>query len=287
MATTYSMGIDVGSTYTKCAVLDGAQTVVGRGLVKTGYDFLKAIDDAYDMALDAAKLGRDEVDYVASTGYGRFMVPFRDLQITELTCHSYAAHFYYGQTRTMLDIGGQDIKAIRIDNKGKVKAFRLNDKCAAGTGAFLERTARYLEKTIEDIAPMAVKATHPVTIASTCAVFAESEVINHLASGVLEEDIMAGAILSLAERAINLMRPVGLEPEFTFTGGMTKNPFMVQALERELGHSLNIPPDGMGHLNGALGAALLGLRRLNKRSQGAGASNGTSPPTVKTKRGQR
>jgi len=270
MANTYSVGIDVGSTYTKCAVLDEKRRVVGRGLVKTGYDFPKAIEGAYRAGLQTAAIQREQVSYVASTGYGRFMVPFRDIQITELTCHSYAAHFLYGSTRTLLDIGGQDIKAIRIDQNGKVKAFRLNDKCAAGTGAFLERTARYLEKTIEDIAPMAMQASEPVTISSTCAVFAESEVINHLASGITSENIMAGAILSLADRAVNLMRPVGLEPQYTFTGGMTKNPFMVKALETALGEKLNIPPDGLGHLNGALGAALLGLRRLEKlRETGA------------------
>lgn len=264
MSEVFSAGIDVGSTYTKCVVLDQARNVVGRGLVKTGYDFNKAIQGAYDLALNAAKLEPDQVSYTASTGYGRFMVPFRDIQITELTCHSAAAHFLYAKTRTLLDIGGQDIKAIKIDPKGKVKTFRLNDKCAAGTGAFLERTARYMDKTIEDIAPMASQATKPVTVTSTCAVFAESEVINHLASGVAPENIIAGAILSLAERAVNLMRPVGMEAEYTFTGGMTKNPFMVKALEAAIEAKLNIPPDGLGHLNGALGAALMGLKRLEK-----------------------
>jgi len=264
MGTVYTAGIDVGSTYTKCVILNQKRDVAGRGLVKTGYNFNHAIDASYSLALDSAGIERQQVSYVSSTGYGRFMVSFRDIQITELTCHSFAAHTLYPKTHTLLDIGGQDIKAIRIDPNGKVKSFRLNDKCAAGTGAFLERTARYLDKAIEDIAPMATEADKPVTISSTCAVFAESEVINHLASGITPENIMAGAILSLAERAINLMRPVGLEPEYTFTGGMTKNAFMVESLEALLNAQLNIPPDGLGHLNGALGAALLGFRRMEK-----------------------
>jgi predicted CoA-substrate-specific enzyme activase len=257
-------GIDVGSTYTKCIIINDRTEIVGRGLVPTSYRFAQAIEASFDEAVASASLSRHDVGYVGATGYGRFMVPFRDIQITELTCHAYAAHVLYPATRVVLDIGGQDIKALKIDQEGKVRAFRLNDKCAAGTGAFLERIIRYLGKKTQDIAPMALAAKNPVLISSTCAVFAESEVINHLASGIDAEDIIAGAIQSLAQRAVNLMRPVGLEPEFTLTGGMTKNPFMISSLNKELEGRLNIPEDGIGHLNGALGAALLGLKRLKK-----------------------
>ncbi len=257
-------GVDVGSTYTKSVLINENCEVIGRGLVPTSYRFAEAIESSFGEAVASAGLAREHVSYVGSTGYGRFMVPFRDIQITELTCHAYAAHFLYPATRVVLDIGGQDIKALKIDSEGKVRAFRLNDKCAAGTGAFLERIIRYLGKKTQDIAPMAQAAKRPVLISSTCAVFAESEVINHLASGIEAEDIIAGAIQSLAQRAVNLMRPVGLEPEFTLTGGMTKNPFMIASLNQELDGRLNIPADGLGHLNGALGAALLGLRRLKK-----------------------
>ncbi|MBI3660599.1 2-hydroxyglutaryl-CoA dehydratase [Candidatus Acetothermia bacterium] len=264
MSEVYVTGIDVGSTYTKCIIVDENSQVIGRGLVKSAYRFAKAIEESYAQSLSDAGLQREQVCYVAATGYGRFMVPFRDIQLTELTCHAWAAHHLFSSTRVILDIGGQDIKAIKIDANGKVRAFRLNDKCAAGTGAFLERIARYLDKTTDDIARMAQAAHQPVPISSTCAVFAESEVINQLSTGVSAEDIMAGAILSLAQRAVNLMRPVGLEPDHTLTGGMTKNAFMIRSLEKELEGNLNIPPDGLGHLSGALGAALMGLRRLKK-----------------------
>jgi predicted CoA-substrate-specific enzyme activase len=245
-------------------VVDALGNVAGRGLVKSAYRFAKAIEESYIQALANVQIAREEVRYVAATGYGRFMVPFKDIQLTELTCHAWAAFHLFPSTRVILDIGGQDIKAIKIDGQGKVRAFRLNDKCAAGTGAFLERIARYLGKTTDDIALMAQAAHQPVPISSTCAVFAESEVINQLSTGMSAEDIMAGAIQSLAQRAVNLMRPVGLEPSHTLTGGMTKNGFMIQSLENELGDRLNIPPDGLGHLSGALGAALMGLRRIEK-----------------------
>ncbi len=234
MSAIYIAGIDVGSTYTKCVIVQENGQVIGRGLVKSAYRFAKAIEESFTEALTNTGLTREQIHYVAATGYGRFMVPFKDIQLTELTCHAWAAHHLFPSTRIILDIGGQDIKAIKIDNQGKVKAFRLNDKCAAGTGAFLERIARYLDKTTDDIAPMAQASHQPVPISSTCAVFAESEVINQLSTGVSAEDIMAGAIQSLAQRAINLMRPVGLEPDHTLTGGMTKNDFMIKSLEKEL-----------------------------------------------------
>src|SRR6185437_5497557 len=146
----------------------------------------------------------------------------------------------------------------------RVKAFRLNDKCAAGTGAFLEKTARYLGLTTDDIGPYASRSTHPKPVSSVCAVFAESEVISHLANGVPAEDIMMGAMVALGGRAVQLMRRVGLEPGFMLTGGMTRNSAMIKALEENLKAKLSVAPDGLGQLNGALGAALLGLRRVQK-----------------------
>jgi activator of 2-hydroxyglutaryl-CoA dehydratase len=145
-----------------------------------------------------------------------------------------------------------------------VKAFRLNDKCAAGTGAFLEKTARYLGLTTEDIGPWAMRSTAPKAISSVCAVFAESEVINHLSNGIAAEDIMMGAMVSLGGRAIQLMRRVGLEPGYMLTGGMTRNEAMVAALEKSLGERFHVAPNGLGQLNGAYGAAYLGLRRVEK-----------------------
>jgi predicted CoA-substrate-specific enzyme activase len=256
-------GIDVGATYTKAVVIDASRHVLAMTMVRTGFDLAGASEKAL------AELGRQgverrELDYVASTGYGRYVVPARDLQITELTCHARGASFLHPATRTVLDVGGQTVKAIKVDERGKVRAFRLNDKCAAGTGAFLEKTARYMGFDPEQIGELALRSQNPVTISSVCAVFAESEVINHLTSGTPPEDIMYGAVRSLAGRAVQLMKRVGMEPEYTFAGGMSRNGAFVKALELELKAPVNVLPDPIGQYNGALRAALLALDRVNK-----------------------
>jgi (R)-2-hydroxyacyl-CoA dehydratese activating ATPase len=260
----YTVGIDVGAVYTKAVLVDEARTVRGRALVKTGFNLPGASSAALAQLLHESQVVRGEIEYVASTGYGRYMVPFRDVQITELTCHAKGAFEAFPETRTVLDAGGQTVKAIKVDERGKVRAFRLNDKCAAGTGAFLEKTARYMGFDPADIGELAMKSEAPATISSICAVFAESEVINHLTSGTKPEDIMYGAVFSLARRSVQLMRRVGLEPSFTFVGGMTRNEAFIKALEFELNAKLNIPGDEAGHFNGALGAGLLALERLTK-----------------------
>lgn len=261
---TLVVGVDIGSTYTKAVMLDEEKRVLATALRRSGFKPAAATASLYEDLLVNAGVVREDVAYIATTGYGRYMIPFRHTQITELTCHALATIYHFPSARTILDIGGQDIKAIRIDERGRVRAFRLNDKCAAGTGAFLEKTARYLGLTTNDIGPYALRATRPVEISSVCAVFAESEVINHLSTGIAPEDIMSGAILALGGRAVQLMRRVGLEADFALAGGMTQNAAMVKALEAKLGHPLYLPPNGLGQLNGAFGAALLGLRRVER-----------------------
>jgi len=258
------VGIDVGATYTKAFALDEHKNVIGRSMVKTGFNLAGAAERGYAEVLASAGLAEEEVDYVASTGYGRYVVPMRDLQITELTCHAKGAWHQFPKTRTVLDVGGQTVKAIKLDERGKVRSFRLNDKCAAGTGAFLEKTARYMGLDPAEIGSLAMVSKQPVTISSVCAVFAESEVINHLTSGTRPEDIMYGAVLSLAGRAHQLMKRVGMEPEFTFCGGMSRNEAFVKAIKHELQAPVNVPDGGMGHFNGALGAGLLALDRVRK-----------------------
>lgn len=257
-------GVDVGATYTKALLLDEERRVLARSMVKTGFNLAGAAEKGYQELLEAAGRRPEEIDYVASTGYGRYVVPYRDLQITELTCHAKGAWHQFPATRTVLDVGGQTVKAIKSDERGKVRAFRLNDKCAAGTGAFLEKTARYMGHDPAEIGELAMASQNPVTISSVCAVFAESEVINHLTSGTAAEDIMYGAVLSLAGRSIQLMKRVGMEPEVTFVGGMSRNQAFIKALRAELGQDVNVPDDAMGHFNGALGAALLALDRVHK-----------------------
>lgn len=257
-------GIDIGSTYTKAVLLDESRAVIATAIRRSGYKPAVAASGVFDDLVANAALTKADITYVATTGYGRYMVPFRHTQITELTCHAVATGHHFPGVRTILDIGGQDIKAIRIDELGRVRAFRLNDKCAAGTGAFLEKTARYLGLETGEIGAYALRATKPVEISSVCAVFAESEVINHLASGIAPEDIMEGSIVALGGRAVQLMKRVGLEADFALAGGMTNNPAMVAALESKLGAPLHLPPNGLGQLNGAFGAALLGLRRVER-----------------------
>lgn len=260
----YVAGIDIGSTYSKAIVLNDKREVVGQAVRRTGFKLGQASEGVFEELLLACGLERSQINYVVSTGYGRYTVAFRHAQVTELTAHAQAAVHLFPATRTILDIGGQDIKAIRVDGNGRVRAFRLNDKCAAGTGAFLEKSARYLGLTTADIGPYAMRSTNPVEVSSVCAVFAESEVINHLSNGVPAEDIMMGAMIALGGRAVQLMRRVGLEPGFMLTGGMTHNEAMVQALEKNLEAKLNVAPNGLGQLNGAYGAAFLGLRRIEK-----------------------
>ena len=260
----YVAGIDIGSTYSKAIVLDEKREVVGTAVRRTGFKLGQASEGVFDELLKNCGLERAQIAYVASTGYGRYTVAYRHTQVTELTAHAQAAVHLFPDTRTMLDIGGQDIKAIRVDAAGRVRAFRLNDKCAAGTGAFLEKTARYLGLTTDDIGPYAMRSTKPVEVSSVCAVFAESEVINHLSNGIPAEDIMMGAMVALGGRAVQLMRRVGLEPGYMLTGGMTRNVAMVDALEKNLEAKLNVAPNGLGQLNGAYGAAFLGLRRVEK-----------------------
>ena len=259
-----TVGIDIGSTYTKAVMMDETRQIRATAIRRSGYKPAAAAASVYDDLLANAGVTKKDVNYIATSGYGRYMAPFRHTQITELTCHALAVAYHFPQARTILDIGGQDIKAIRIDDRGRVRAFRLNDKCAAGTGAFLEKTARYLGLTTVDIGPYALRSTKFVEISSVCAVFAESEVINHLSAGIAPEDIMQGAITALAGRAVQLMKRVGLESDYALAGGMTQNAAMVAALEAKLAAPPNLPPQGLGQLNGAFGAALLGLRRVER-----------------------
>jgi (R)-2-hydroxyacyl-CoA dehydratese activating ATPase len=262
------LGIDVGATYTKAIVMREDRSTLAQSLVKTGFNLAGAAEKAFQEAISVAGLEPAEVDYVASTGYGRYLVPMRDIQITELTCHAKGAAHLFPATRTVLDAGGQTVKAIKVDERGKVRSFRLNDKCAAGTGAFLDKTARYMGFEDDRAGDLALGSLAPVTISSVCAVFAESEVINHLTAGAKPEDIMFGAVLSLASRAVQLMKRVGMEPEVTFVGGMSRNTAFVNALAQELGGTVNVPAEGQGQFNGSLGACLLALDRVHKLQAG-------------------
>ncbi len=261
---TITLGLDVGSTYTKAVLLDDKQQILAKWMQPTGHRIREVAEEVTDNVVKEAGLRRDEVAYIITTGYARHQVPFRDLQVTDLTATARGARFLYPNTRTVLDIGGQTMKASRIDDRARVQTFRLNDKCASGTGAFLEKTARYMGYQTEDIGSLLKLAKQSVPISGVCAVFAESEVINHLSNGVPPEEIMYGSVLSLMDRAVQLMRRIKAEPEFTLVGGILRWETMANAIRERLDTEVNVPSGDMPQFTAALGCALLGQLRLKK-----------------------
>ena len=263
----YTVGIDIGSTYTKVVVLDDGKEIVGRSMRKTGFKLAQAAQKGYKQALDDAGLADEDVAYKVTTGFGRHRPTFTDAAVTDLTASARGADFFFPGTRTILDIGGQTMKASRLDGRAKVKSFRLNDKCAAGTGAFLEKTARYMGYDVEEIGPLVNTSKEPVSISGVCAVFAESEVINHLSQGSAPANIMHGAIESLVTRSLQLMKRVRMEPEYTLIGGILRFERMGVVIREHLGSDVNVPQGDMVQFVPALGAAVLGHRRLQKLQQ--------------------
>jgi predicted CoA-substrate-specific enzyme activase len=236
-------------------------------MARTGFRLPEVAQKVFAEACAEAGVAEDEVRYVVATGFGRNQVPFRDVKVTDLTAAARGAAFFFPATRTVLDIGGQTMKASRLDEAAKVRSFRLNDKCAAGTGAFIEKTARYMGYEPHEIGALAATSKQPVPISGVCAVFAESEVINHLSQGCAPADIMHGAILSLVGRSVQLMKRVRMEPEYALLGGILRFPTMVEEIRKELGDGVNVPPGEMVQFTSALGAALLGYRRLVRLEQ--------------------
>ncbi|MGW8282125.1 MAG: acyl-CoA dehydratase activase [Gemmatimonadota bacterium] len=258
----HTVGIDIGSTYTKAIVVDGDRTILGSALQPTGFRLSEAADRVCADAVAEAGLERDAVDYTVATGYGRHQAVDSDLKVTDLTAAARGATLLFPGTRTILDVGGQTMKASRLTDDTKVKSFRLNDKCAAGTGAFLEKTARYMGYSTEEIGPLVATSKDPISISGVCAVFAESEVINHLSQGVAPADIMHGAIVSLVGRSVQLMKRVQMEPEFTLIGGILRFQTMARVVRETLDSEVNVPSDDLVQFVPALGAAILGQLRL-------------------------
>ena len=256
----YAAGVDVGSTQTKAVVIDENEIIVGRALNDTGANVIEAAQHAYEVAIRDAGIEEDQVEFVVGTGYGRYKVTFGNTQVTEISCHGRGAVRMFPNTRTVIDMGGQDTKAIRVDPSGEIDEFCMNDKCAAGTGRFLGAASAALEIPLPDLGPMALTAERAVKISTTCTVFAESEILSWLGRGRKVEEILLGVHQSIASRSVGLLRRVGIEPEVTFTGGVAKNLGMIATLEKLIGHKLNVSPDS--HYMGALGAALFGFDHI-------------------------
>jgi len=255
----YFAGIDIGSTMTKVVIMSDRleASLIG----PTGPEHRKLANKVMEEALSQAGIRFEDIKYIVATGYGRINVPFADRQVTEITCHARGLHHVLPTVKTVVDIGGQDSKGIKIKD-GKVTDFVMNDKCAAGTGRFLEVIADALGVPLTEIGPLSLTAAHAAPISNTCTVFAEHEVINQLASGESIPNLIAGIHDAVATRVHALVKKLKVEQDVAVTGGGAKNVGLVKALENKFGYPLKVPPEPL--ITGALGAALIGKDTYDK-----------------------
>jgi len=251
-----TVGIDVGSLSTKSALMDENQQVIGFDIVLTGGNNRLAAEATYKNVLAKAGLTRGDVDFVVTTGYGRENTSFADKHVSEITCHAFGMHLMNPEIRTILEIGGQDSKAIRIDEDGHVENFHMNDKCAAGCGRFLEVTAKAMGVELKELGSVSKLSENTVRISSTCTVFAETEVVSLVAVGTPIPDIVRGVHASVANRAVSLLRIVGISGPLGMSGGVALNSGVVQSLEEKLDTKIYIAENPQ--VRGAIGAAFIG-----------------------------
>jgi predicted CoA-substrate-specific enzyme activase len=260
----YFAGIDIGSTMTKAIILE--DRVIASVIGPTGPEQRKLANKVMEEALRKAGLSFDAMTYIVSTGYGRINVPFADKQVTEISCHARGVSSLFPQARTIVDIGGQDSKAITIDHHGRVTNFIMNDKCAAGSGRFVEVIADTVGLKLEQMGDLSLQSTHPAQISSICTIWAQQEVASRLAEGVPIPDLIAGVHRSLADRVARMVKRLKLQQEVILTGGGGKNKGLVKALSEQLDCEILVPQEPL--ITGALGAALLGKdlyeKALNK-----------------------
>ena len=263
MSAIYTLGIDVGSTASKCIILKDGQEIVGKSLIDVGAG-TSGPQRAIEAVLSEAAMKKEDMAFTLATGYGRtsLMDGIADKQMSELSCHAKGAAFLFPNVHTVIDIGGQDVKVLHIDN-GAMTNFQMNDKCAAGTGRFLDVMARVLEVKVEDLGRLGAMSQKKVGISSTCTVFAESEVISQLAMGTDKCDIIDGIHRSVAHRVTGLAHRIGVVPDVVMTGGVAQNTGVVKALQEEIGCPIKTSP--LTQYNGALGAALMGWQAASRR----------------------
>ncbi|MDQ7785534.1 MAG: benzoyl-CoA reductase, bzd-type, subunit Q [Desulfomonilaceae bacterium] len=253
-----TVGIDVGSVSSQAVVMaDGEMYAYGN--MRTGSDSPNSAVNALNFALENTDLSLDRVNYCIGTGYGRVNVPMAQRSITEITCHARGAHFIYGNTvRTVLDVGGQDIKVMRCDGNGKVVSFLMNDKCAAGTGRGMEVIADLLSVPIGEVGDRSFDIEHEVPpVSSVCVVYAKSEATALLRKGLSINEVLAAYCAAMAERILSLLKRVGVEPDFAITGGMAKNRGVIDRLKKKIGLE-PLKPKWDTQLAGAAGAAIIG-----------------------------
>jgi predicted CoA-substrate-specific enzyme activase len=267
----YFAGVDIGSTMTKVVIIN--QSTLASVIGPTGPEHRKLANRVMEEALTQAGLAFEEITYLVATGYGRINVPFADKQITEISCHARGVGHLLPDVRTVIDIGGQDSKGIKLKD-GRAVDFVMNDRCAAGTGRFLEVTAESLGVSLEEMGRLALEAENKVEISSTCTVFAAQEVVAKLSEGAALADIIAGLHEAIATRIYGMVRRLKIEREVAMTGGGAKNVGLVKALEARLGFPVLLPPEPL--LTGAIGAALLG-RDIVEEAERKGEKLKTSP----------
>jgi len=255
-------GVDAGASATKVVIVDEGENIISHAIVPSGINFKASSEEALKRALERLNLTKRDVLYMVSTGYGRNLVDASAV-FSEITCISKGVHKIFPSARTIIDVGGQDSKAIRISENGRVLDFVMNDKCAAGTGRFLEVMATILGKPIEELGMLHFKSLNPVKISSTCTVFAESEVISYISKGCKIEDVIAGLHNAIAERIYNMSSRIGFEREVAITGGVAKNPGFVEALSKRIGFNPILPKEPQ--IICAFGAALLAKKQFTEK----------------------
>ncbi len=255
-----ALGIDVGSLTAEAVLINQAKEVLAGCILPTGANSRRAGEGDLAAALAQSGKQRGDIGFVVATGYGRISLDFAGKQVTEITCHARGIHHLRPEVRTLIDIGGQDSKAIRVSSRGRVLDFIMNDKCAAGTGRFLEVMAGALEMELDQLAAGGSRAKASVPISSMCTVFAESEVVSLLAADHPRENIIRGIHEAIALRTAGMLRRIGLEEPLAMSGGVAKNSGVVRALEEQLGCSIFVPEEPQ--IVGALGAALIALDHL-------------------------
>ncbi len=260
----YTLGIDIGSTTSKCAVLEDGKIIKATSLVKGGAGTRFPLM-AFEKVLSEANITRENLSEIVATGYGRTTFSESANQLSELSCHAKGVHFISPETRTIIDIGGQDVKVISINEQGKMLNFLMNDKCAAGTGRFLDVMASILQLDIEELEKEAEKSTQSVSISNTCTVFAESEVISQLASGVEIQDLVAGICESVARRVGGLAKRIGIKDTVFMSGGVAQNGGVRKALENVLDTKVIFTENAQ--FMGAIGAALFAYDKVIKNSK--------------------
>ena len=256
----YFACIDVGSTMTKAVILNGG--ILASVIGPTGPEQRRLANRVMEEALKRAGLSFQAISYIVSTGYGRINVPFTDRQVTEITCHARGIVSLFPGVRTVIDIGGQDVKAMKIGPTGKTTDFVMNDKCAAGSGRFIEVIADALGVALDRVGEMSLQSSSPAKISNICTIWAQQEVAASLAQGIPVPDLLAGVHHSLADRICRMVNRLKVEPEVIVTGGGARNRGLLKALSEQLGHAVLVPEEPL--ITGALGAALLGKEIVEK-----------------------